>query len=191
MPNDKIYGSEYIDVSAFRHAAKALRKASPEMRLELLRNLKAAGALVAKDAKSISSRYSESIPPTIKVKVRGVGVAVQAGGSYGGASDKTVGRELFQAGHGSSGAESRSRRAEEGVVIAGLFELGNRGGGKSEASRERGVFRHPVFGEDEWVDQQMHPYLVPAGKKNEAKTTALVLEALNAVTQIIVFESHE
>jgi len=191
MPNDKIYGEGYIDVSGFRFAAKALRKASPELRLELLRNLKAAGNLVAKDAKANASRYSESIPPTIKVKVRGVGVAVQAGGNYGGASDKTVGRELFEAGHGTSGSESSAKRAEEGVVIAGLFELGNRGGGKSEASRGRGEFRHPVFNDDVWVNQQMHPYLVPAGKKNEPATTALVLEALSAVTKIIVFESHK
>ena len=80
------------------------------------------------------------------------------------------------------------KRQEEGVVIAGLFEMGNKGG-KSAAAIERGVFRHPVFGnKDKWVNQSMHPFLVPAGKKNEAEVLALVLEALDEVTRVIVLE---
>ncbi len=48
------------------------------------------------------------------------------------------------------------------VPMAGLLELGNRKGGA-----KKGKFRHPVFGDrSNWVDQQMHPYLLKATLKN-------------------------
>lgn len=62
----------------------------------------------------------------------------------------------------------------QGVAIAGLFELGNKGGGKSQAASARGVFRHPVFGDrGTWVNQPMHPYLLKAAAKNQKKIEVL------------------
>lgn len=57
----------------------------------------------------------------------------------------------------------------EGVPLAGLFESGNKGRGKSQAASKGGRFRHPVFGRDVWVDQDMHPFLLPAQQKNERR----------------------
>lgn len=51
----------------------------------------------------------------------------------------------------------------EDVPIGRLFEYGNAGGSKSAAATRGGRFRHPVFGdEDNWVSQEMHPYLFRA-----------------------------
>jgi hypothetical protein len=55
-----------------------------------------------------------------------------------------------------------------GVPTGGLFELGNKGRGKSQTATKGGKFRHPVFGNRSvWVSQDMHPYLLPAAKMNE------------------------
>lgn len=148
-------GTGGIDTRDFKAVAKALRKAQPTMRTALLRNLKAVGEIVAVDARAIASENSTTIPPTIKTRVRGVGVSVIAGGGE--------------------------------VAIAGLFELGNKGGGKSQSASRSGVFRHPVFGDrSNWVEQPMHPFLASAGEKNRAKTDAAVLAALDEVTTVIV-----
>lgn len=183
MATKTITTQSAVDVSEFREMAAALKKADAVAYLTLKRNLKAAGDLIAKDARQISSRYSSTIPPTIKVRARGVSIAVEAGGNFGGASDKATAKKLLTAGYGTSSSDAAYRRAEEGVVIAGLFELGNKGGGKSDKSRERGQFRHPVFATDTWVNQEMHPFLVPAGRKNEAAVAALVVEATDAMAK--------
>src|SRR5215471_13944858 len=47
------------------------------------------------------------------------------------------------------------------VPMGGLLEMGNR-----SRSRSRSRFRHPVFGHDVWVEQDMHPYLLKATEKN-------------------------
>ncbi|HTG23808.1 MAG TPA: hypothetical protein VK681_27490 [Reyranella sp.] len=148
-------GTGGIDTRDFKAVAKALKKAQPLVRTQLLRNFKLVGGLVAKDAQAIVAEHSESIPPTVKARVRGVGVSVVAGGGE--------------------------------VAIAGLFELGNTGNRKSASASSKGVFRHPVHGNlQNWVNQPMHPFLAPAGEKNRAKTDAAVLEALDAVTEVIV-----
>jgi hypothetical protein len=154
----EIAGSAGIDVSEFKGVALALKAAQPMLRLTLLRNITVAGKLVARDAAAIVAPFSESIPPTIKVRRRGVSVVVQAGGA-----DEAIG-----------GAGP----------LAGLFELGNKGK-KSAAAASGGMFRHPVFGTGTWVDQEMHPFLTVAGKKNQAKVDALVYEALDAVAEEI------
>lgn len=153
-----IVGGSGIDTSEFKGVALALKAARPMLRLELMRGLKAAGDLVAKDAVAIVAPFSESIPPTIKTQRRGVGVAVRAGG-----------------GTTESGEES---------PLAGLFEIGNKGK-KSSAASAGGVFRHPVHGSDTWVNQEMHPFLAVAGKRNQAKVDALVYKALDAVAEEI------
>jgi hypothetical protein len=163
-----IVGGSGIDTSEFKGVALALKAAQPMLRLELVRSLNAAGDLVAKDAAAIVAPYSESIPPTIKRRRRGVSVVVQAGG----------GRMWQYLPAPTSGQVEES-------PLAGLFEMGNKGGSKSAAATGRGVFRHPVFNTGEWVDQEMHPFLSVAGKRNQAKVDALVYEALDAVAEEI------
>jgi hypothetical protein len=173
--------TSYIDAREFRSFARALKLARPALRRETIRNLRAAGDLIAKDAKAIAGEHSESIPPTIKTQVRGMRVGVQAGG-------KGNARAAFNAPYGTLTSNKALRQAEEGIALAGLYELGNKGeSNKSSAAAERGVFRHPVFGHaDRWVDQERHPFLVPAAKKNEAKTQALVREALDKAMEVVV-----
>ena len=71
-----------------------------------------------------------------------------------------------------------------GVPIGGLFELGNKGHGKSQAAARSGTFRHPVFGDRTvWVNQKMHPYLLRAAESNKSRLEHLegqmVKEAFN------------
>jgi hypothetical protein len=67
----------------------------------------------------------------------------------------------------------------QGVPTGGLFELGNKGRGKSQVAARGGKFRHPVFGNRSvWVNQDMHPYLLPAAKMNERKIEHLEGEAV-------------
>lgn len=59
--------------------------------------------------------------------------------------------------------EYRIEAGGESVPIAGLWELGNRGG--SERST---TFRHPVWGnKNVWVEQNRYPYLQPALRETE------------------------
>lgn len=110
---------------------------------QLHKALRVAGDMIAVDARAIASVNSQKIPPTIKVRVSKTRISVVAGGA--------------------------------GVPTGGLFELGNTGGlRKSAAAARGGKFRHPVFGNrNVWVDQDMHPYLLPAARMNERKIEAL------------------
>jgi hypothetical protein len=76
----KVGDSVGFDARGFKGLSKACKLAQPELRLKLLRNLRAVGEVVAKDAKTIIEPYSETIPPTIKTQVRGEAVLVKAGG---------------------------------------------------------------------------------------------------------------
>lgn len=177
-----------IDTRDFHDVAVALRKAAPTVSRNLRRNLREAGLIVAADAKKNAEQFSESIPPTIKVRTRGATVWVQAGGA---AAQAQVARQMFSTGYGTPASDAAQKRLEkqaQGVVIAGLFELGNTGGSKSASASESGRFRHPVFGSDKWVDQPMHPFLAPAAEKNAAVIEERVVGALDEATRIIVFE---
>jgi hypothetical protein len=182
----EITGGTGIDTREFRAVAQALKKAQPLLRRELVANLRVAGELVAKDARSIISEHSTSIPPTIKTRVRGVGVSVEAGGIVGRAA---LAKSIFTAGYGTVSSESALRRMErtatEGTPLAGLLELGNKGK-KSASQTAGGTFRHPVFGSSTFVNQEMHPYLAAAGKKDQAQVDAAIYKALDAVTEEIV-----
>lgn len=77
----------------------------------------------------------------------------------------------------------------EEVPLAGLLELGNKGGGKSQAASRRGTFRHPVFGDrSTWVNQPMSPYLLPAAEKNIKKIEALEGKAVAEAFKEVGFE---
>jgi hypothetical protein len=68
----------------FGSFAKSMHNFTPELRVALLRNLRAAGKLVQTEAKQ-KSAYSREIPPSIKVAVRGLRVSVQTPRQGGGA----------------------------------------------------------------------------------------------------------
>jgi hypothetical protein len=70
-----------MDTTAFKDFAKALRRAQPVLARGLRARLREAGELVAAEARSNLSGVSTSIPPTIKVRTSGAGVAVVAGGN--------------------------------------------------------------------------------------------------------------
>jgi hypothetical protein len=187
-----IKGTGGIDTREFKAVAKALRKAQPAVYRQMAKNLCAAGKLVANDAKAIVGKHSSSIPPTIKAKQRGTAIAVEAGGGSGG---KKLAGEIQGASYGTSGVGGANRKLAglmkqaEGNALAGLYELGNKGGSKSASATSRGVFRHPVFGDrDNWVEQPRYAYLAPAGEKNRPAIEAAVGAALDEVTSIIVLE---
>jgi hypothetical protein len=145
-----------VDARDFKNLAKALRQANKKLLVDTQRELRAVGEIVATEARAIAAKDSQKIPPTVKVRVRGVGVSVVAGGS-------------------------------EETAIAGLFELGNTGSKKkSEAASRRGVFRHPVFGNRQvWVNQDMHPYLAPALKKNRNVVQERAIRILDKAAKTI------
>ncbi len=126
-------GKEGLDLKEFRQLTRDLKRFKPDKQLKKV--LRGAGQLIAEDAKSNVEQYSQTVPPSIKVRIRGTSVSVVGGGA--------------------------------GVPLGGLLELGNKGKGKSQAASKSGKFRHPVFGNsDVWVEQDMHPYLLPASAHN-------------------------
>lgn len=134
-----------VDTTDFAKFSRALRKGAPDLAKALRLRLRTIGQMVADEAKIKVEPYSESIPPSIKVRVSGAGVAVVAGG--------------------------------DGVPLAGLFELGNKGSRNSE------TFRHPVFGNrDVWVNQSMHPFLAAAFQDK----FSMVEEEIGAALEIVI-----
>lgn len=173
-----------VNVRDFRDVAKALKKAQPALYKEVAKGIRSAGKLVQDDAKVIAGQYSTSIPKTIKVRQRGLGVSVEAGGVTGG---RKLAREIQSSGYGTKASNKALKKMESlsgGLPIAGLYELGNKGGRNTVDMN--GTFRHPVYGHvDRWVDQERHSYLLPAGEKNKAASLALVESALGKVTKLI------
>lgn len=147
-------GGSGIDTTEFKDAVKALRKAEPILQRELRRELRAAGMIVAVEARAIASKSSKTIPPTIKVRTAGATVAIIAGGAD--------------------------------APVAALFELGNTGDRRSSEAAGSGTFRHPVFGRDAWVEQDMHRFLAPAALANLKRVDARIFAALDAVTDTLV-----
>jgi hypothetical protein len=170
-------GKEGVDTKELRALTKAFHGWNPDK--ELKKALRVAGQLIADDAKAIVAPHSKSIPPTIKVRIAKTRISVVAGGVVGAAA---LARELQSASYGSSKAEAHRKQLErraQGNAIAGLFELGNKGKGKSRVATKSGKFRHPVFGDRSvWVDQPMHPYLLRAAMMNERKIEHLEGEAV-------------
>ena len=115
---------------------------------DLKKMLRVAGQLIADDARAIISASSSTVPPTIKVRISKTRISVVAGGP--------------------------------GVPLGGLLELGNTAGaGKSRVASKGGRFRHPVFGDKSvWVDQPMHPYLLPAAEANRRRIEQLEGQAV-------------
>jgi len=166
-----------IDLSQLKKFEKDLRGFNPDK--ELKRALRVGGQLVADDAKKLVSPYSRSIPPTIRVKIHKTRIKVEAGGLTH-AEQASLAKDMFTEGYGGDRAyhrrKNRQKRAE-GVVLAGLFEEGNKGA-KSRAATARGKFRHPTFGHKPWRYQDMHPFLMPAAEKNLKNLEALEGDAV-------------
>lgn len=77
---EKVGSGPIIDTTDFKVFARHLRAASVELRKELLVNMRAVGGVVATEAKAQVSGSSATVPDSIKVRISGVNVAVQAGG---------------------------------------------------------------------------------------------------------------
>ena len=158
-----------IDTTAFRDVAKALRFAGGEAPKNLRRSLRAAGEIVAVEAKSIASEHSSSIPPTIKVRVTGATVSVVAGN----ANVPLAG--LYELGN---------YRVSHGVTH-------NRGGD----SFRHPVFvaKKDLPGPDgSWVDQPSWQFLKPAALNKEDELEVAVTAVLDdAVKTICLTPSEE
>jgi hypothetical protein len=69
--------------------------------------------------------------------------------------------------------------------LAGLFELGNKGGSAS------GEFRHPLFGNmNVWYAQPMHPFLGKALEEKSEEAVELILEALTEAMEFVVVDTE-
>ena len=120
--------------------------------------LRMAGTLIAEDAKAEVGAYSRTVPPSVKVRIRKTSVSVIAGGA--------------------------------GVPMGGLLEEGNAAG-----SHTGPTFKHPVFAPKDshgdqsvkWVDQPMHPYLLPAAARKEPEFEVAITACLDEAVKTIVF----
>ncbi len=121
----------HIDVSDLKRLSVALKKAEPALQKQFLKDLSAAGQIVAARARANAS-FSSRIPRSIRVRRRGVSVSIEAGGTK--------------------------------APDAAPFEHGG----------QSGTFRHPVFGQDVWVNQQAHPFLHPAAEQSQGEIVAAV-----------------
>lgn len=73
-------GAVGLDLTDFASFAKDLRKAEPALAKGLAVRLRAAGAIVAEEAKTIASEVSANkVPATIKVRVSSATISVVAG----------------------------------------------------------------------------------------------------------------
>lgn len=149
-----------VDTKELRELTKAFHGWNPDKQLKKM--LRVAGQLIAADAKMLAEGGYRA---KYKMSVKDKGQTRSYKGS--GKITPTIKVRL-----------SKTRvsvvAGGQGVPLAGLWELGNKGHGKSQAASKRGEFRHPVFGNREvWVNQPMHPFLLPAARANERKIEAL------------------
>ena len=142
----------YFD--SVRLLARDLGRIPVELRQELRPGLKAAGEVVASEAR-INASWSTRIPAAIKV-------FALFGRLTGGVVVKV---DRSKAPHA---------RPLEGIAA--------RRGALSRT--HSGTFRHPVFGDrDVWVDQPTRPFLAPAAAAKRGDVQDRVAEAVKAATQ--------
>lgn len=140
---------------------KASEKFPKEVSRELRREIRASADLVAMEARAIVTPHSKSIPPTIKsgarISVKNVTGFVTAGGQG-------------------------TKKSNDGNVLAGLYEYGNRGKGGGYKFKEA-HFRHPVFAkgsrqEWRWTTQKRYPFLGIAVEANKKKVERGIQDAV-------------
>ncbi|MCU1494810.1 MAG: hypothetical protein JWO62_2574 [Acidimicrobiaceae bacterium] len=80
-----------------------------------------------------------------------------------------------------SGATISVVAGGNGIPLAGLMEIGNKGASQAGAAD----FRHPVFGDmNVWVAQSTHPFLTPALQSAAPAAEAAAVEALDEAIAI-------
>jgi hypothetical protein len=149
-------GREGVDTKELRALTKAFKGWKPDKQLH--KALRLAGEMIAADAKILAEAgYAASYKKSVKDK--GEKRSYKGSGKITPTIKVRVAKTRISVVAGNAG-----------VPLAGLWELGNKGRGKSRMASRRGEFRHPVFGDRErWVNQPMHPFLMPAMKMNERK----------------------
>lgn len=144
------YSSTSITVNTreLKDFAKVISHEIPEVGRRLRRQLRAAGEIVASDARE-KAAAAMSAPPRIAVRVSGLrSVSVVA----------------------------------RGPVITRLLEEGNK------ASSSMSSFHHPVYGNNVWVNQPMHPYLRPALWERGEEAVEAIAAAIDETVAAIALE---
>jgi hypothetical protein len=129
-------GKSGVDLRGMRKLTRDLRGFKPSK--ELHKALRAAGLMIAEDAKEIAGEVSTSVPPTVKVRVSKTKISVVAGNE-----------DVPLAGLLELGNKGKNRK-QQTASSTGEFRhpvWGDRD-------------------EVEWVAQPMHPYLLKAAVKN-------------------------
>jgi hypothetical protein len=146
-----------LDTSEFRKLAKDLRAAKSPLVKVLRENLRAAGEIVAADARIRAEHASRTIPPSIKVRVASTTVAVVAGGE----------------GVPLAGLMELGNAKQRG---GDTFRAPNF---PPKGSRGQAAFR--LHGGH---DQPMHPYLGPAGLAHEGEFEKAAVDAVDSVMAV-------
>lgn len=173
-----------VDTRDLRAFIAATRRASKAAARGIHTSMVAAGEIVAVEARSLADEHSTSIGPTIKARARGATVSVQAGGPPTGAAGKALAKQMQAAGYGtsSSNAKARALAKQAANALPGLYEFGNRGGGRAA---ESGTFRRRVWGHDTWVDQPRWAFLRPAAKNKALEVESAVLKVADEMVSIL------
>ena len=79
MARETVRTGTGINVTGLKPFIRACRKSSRIAAVRLREEMRAAGTIVAEEAKNRAGEHSQTIPPTIKVRVRNLTVMVEAG----------------------------------------------------------------------------------------------------------------
>lgn len=79
MPSERIASTGGVDTHQLKEFVRDLRRTYPVAAKGLRENLRAAGEIVAVEARKKAGEHSKSIPPTIRTSVYGSSVSVKAG----------------------------------------------------------------------------------------------------------------
>jgi len=79
MASRTLHTGMAVDTSELKNLAKYLRQSQRKANKDFRRGLRAAGELIAVEARARASEHSTTIPATIKTRVAGATVSVQAG----------------------------------------------------------------------------------------------------------------
>lgn len=146
-----------VDTSDLKAFIRALRKASPTAARGMRTRMRAAGAIVATEAKAIASQHSDSIPPTIHTTVYGASVAVRAGKGVALAA-------IYELGNKGSGGR------DDGSFRHPVFEQG-----------DDGLLQET----DAWVDQDRWAFLKPAAEAKGVELEAEIMKLADEVADVI------
>jgi hypothetical protein len=138
-----------IDARELKVFASAMRKVSRRAGTETRLALREGGEIIAAEARILAAQHSKRIPDTIKTRVLGASVIIEAGGD---AAPNAVPFEVGNAGTG-----------------RGLLRSERTGKFRHPVFGNRSV----------WVDQDTHPSLGPAAVANQDKALEQIASGLN------------